>query len=111
MFGIKISVSHDYKHLVDHVSAKNNLINRIDRKIKSNIILSNFASSNFQSKIYLFNSHCCTFMGAYIRPLEMLLPKNTTELVLSFHKNITKLVFICPNMGQKRFKVLTKTKY
>ena len=32
--------------------------------------------------------------------------KKTTELVLLFHKNITKLVFHWPNMGQKSFKVL-----
>ena len=30
----------------------------------------------------------------------------TTELVFVFHKNITKLVFLWPNMGQKTFKVL-----
>ena len=32
--------------------------------------------------------------------------KKTTALVPLFHKNITKLVFLCPNMGQKCFKVL-----
>ena len=32
--------------------------------------------------------------------------KKTTELVLLFPKNITKLVFLWPNMGQKSFKVL-----
>ena len=30
----------------------------------------------------------------------------TTELVLLFHKNITKLVFLWSNMSQKSFKVL-----
>ena len=28
--------------------------------------------------------------------------KKTTELVLFFHKNITKLVFLWPNMSQKK---------
>ena len=45
---------------------------------------------------------------AYIRPLEIILAKKTTELVLLFHKNITKLVFLRPNMSQKSFKVLKK---
>ena len=34
--------------------------------------------------------------------------KKTTELFLLFHKNITKLVFLWPNMGQKSIKVLIK---
>ena len=34
--------------------------------------------------------------------------KRTTELVLLFHKNITQLIFLRPNMGQKSFKVFTK---
>ena len=33
----------------------------------------------------------------------------TTELFLLFHKNITKLVFLCPNMGQKSIKVLSQS--
>ena len=33
--------------------------------------------------------------------------KKTTELVLFFHKNITKLISLWPNMGQKCIKVLT----
>ena len=44
---------------------------------------------------------------AYIRPLEIILAKKTTELVILLHKIITKLVFLWPNMGQKSFKVLT----
>ena len=32
--------------------------------------------------------------------------KNTTELVLLFHKNLTNLVFLWPNMSQKSLKVL-----
>ena len=32
--------------------------------------------------------------------------KKTTELVLLFHNNITKLVFLWPNMDKKIFKVL-----
>ena len=56
MFGIKISVSDDYKRLGHHVSDKNNLINindvMNDMKIKSNRTLSNFAHLNFQSKVY-----------------------------------------------------------
>ena len=35
-----------------------------------------------------------------------MLAKKTTELVRLFHKNITKLVFLWPNMSQKSFKVL-----
>ena len=38
--------------------------------------------------------------------LEIILAKKTTELVLFFHKDITKLVFLWPNMRQKYFKVL-----
>ena len=34
--------------------------------------------------------------------------KKTTELVLLFHENITKLVFLLPKMSQKSFKVLNK---
>ena len=34
--------------------------------------------------------------------------KKTTELVLLFHKNITKLVFLWPNMSQKNIKVLIR---
>ena len=33
--------------------------------------------------------------------------KKSTELVLLFHKNITKLVFLWPNMGQRCFKVFS----
>ena len=47
------------------------------------------------------------FLMAYIRPLEIILAKKTTELVLLFHKKTTKLVFLWPNMGQLCFKVLT----
>ena len=43
---------------------------------------------------------------AYIRPLEKILAKKTTELVLLFHKKTTKLVFLWPNMSQKSIKVL-----
>ena len=70
MFGIEISVSHDYKHLDHHVSDKNNLVNIndiiIDMKIKSYITLRNFAHLNFQSKVYLFNSHCLSLYGTNI---------------------------------------------
>ena len=51
------------------------------------------------------------FLMAWYRPLEIILAKKTTELVLLFHKNITKLVFLWPNMGQKCFKVLTYTDF
>ena len=46
------------------------------------------------------------FLMAYIRPLEIILAKRTTDLVLHFHKKTTKL-FFGPNMGQKSIKVLT----
>ena len=45
---------------------------------------------------------------AYIRPLEIILVKKTTELALLFHEKTTKLVFLWPNMGLKNFKVLKK---
>ena len=48
----------------------------------------------------IFNGLCQTIRNNIVA-------KKTTELVLLFHKNITKLVFIWPNMGQKSFKVLT----
>ena len=41
----------------------------------------------------------------------LILAKNTTELVLLFHKKTTKLVFFWPNIGQKSIKVLIKIKY
>ena len=47
---------------------------------------------------------------AYISPLEIIMAKETTELILLFYKNITKLVFLWPNMGQKSFKVLSNRK-
>ena len=50
------------------------------------------------------------FLIAYIRLLEIVLAKKTTDLVLLFHKNITKLVFLWPNMSQKSFKVLNISK-
>ena len=37
--------------------------------------------------------------------------KKTTELVLLFHKETTKLVFLWPNMSQKSTKVLKATLY
>ena len=46
------------------------------------------------------------FLMAYIRQLEMILAKKTTELVFFFHKKTTKLVFLWHNMGQKILKVL-----
>ena len=44
------------------------------------------------------------FLLAYIRPLEIILAKKATELVLLFHKNIIMLVFLWPNMDQKTSK-------
>ena len=40
------------------------------------------------------------------RPLEIILAKKTTEIILLFHKNISKLVFLWPNISQNFFKVL-----
>ena len=48
------------------------------------------------------------FLMSYIRPLEIILAKKKTELLLLFHKNTTKLVFLWPNMGQNSIKVLNK---
>ena len=47
------------------------------------------------------------FLMTYIRLLEIILTKKNTELVLFFHKNTTKLVFIWSNITQKSIKVLT----
>ena len=47
------------------------------------------------------------FLMVYIRPIEIILAKKTTEIVLLFHKNTTKLVFLWPNMGQKCIKMLS----
>ena len=43
---------------------------------------------------------------AYIWTLKIIMAKKTTGLVLLFHKNITKLIFLWLNMGQTGFKVL-----
>ena len=51
------------------------------------------------------------FLLSWYKPLEIVLAKKTTELILLFHKNITKLVFLWPNMGQKSFKVLSERYY
>ena len=42
------------------------------------------------------------FNGLYLAIKNNIVTKNTTELVLLFHKNITKLVFLWPNMNQKK---------
>ena len=44
------------------------------------------------------------FYWAHIRPLEIILAKKTTELVLFFHKNTIKKVLFWSNMGQKTSK-------
>ena len=53
----------------------------------------NDSLTNLLTKIILF-------LMAYVRPLEIILAKKTTELVLLFYKNITKLVFLWTNMSQ-----------
>ena len=55
---------------------------------------------------YLFG-HNIISNGLYQAIKNNIVAKNTTGLVLLFHKNITKLVLIWPNMSQKNFKVLT----
>ena len=53
------------------------------------------------------NEFSCLFGHNIIsNGLYQAIRQKTTELVLLFHKNITKLVFLCPKMGQKCFKVL-----
>ena len=48
------------------------------------------------------NEFSCLFGHNIIsNGLEIILAKKTTELVLLFHINETKLVFLWPNMGQK----------
>ena len=44
--------------------------------------------------------------GIYQVIRNNIVAKKTTELVLLFHKNITKLIFLWPNIGQRIFKVL-----
>ena len=46
---------------------------------------------------------------ALYRPLEIILAKKTTELVLFFHKKTIKLVLLWPNMDQLCFKALIGT--
>ena len=46
------------------------------------------------------------FIMAWYRPIEIILAKKTTELVLLFHKKTTKLIFFWSNMSQICFKVL-----
>ena len=41
-----------------------------------------------------------------IRPLEIILAKKTTELVLLFHENINNLDFLWPNIGQKKLQTV-----
>ena len=45
--------------------------------------------------------------GLYEAIRNNIVAKKTTDLVLPFHKNITKLVFLWSNMGQKTIKVLS----
>ena len=49
------------------------------------------------------------FLMALHRPLEIILAKKTTEHILLFHKNITKLVFLWTNMSQKCIKLLSRS--
>ena len=52
------------------------------------------------------------FNGLYLAIRNNILAKKkTTELVLLFYKNISKLVFHWPNMGQKSIKVLMLIEY
>ena len=65
--------------------------------------------SRIISEFNLYSFSKILFLMVYIRPLKIILDKKTTELVLLFHKNITKQVFLWPNMGQKCCKELTFT--
>ena len=64
--------------------------------------------SRIISEFNLYSFSKILFLMVYIRPLEIILDKKTTELVLLFHKNITQLDFLWPNRGQKSFKVLNE---
>ena len=55
---------------------------------------------SFNTEMFFVSS----FVFQYIRTLEIILAKKTTELVLHFHKKTTKLVFLWPNVGQKASK-------
>ena len=47
------------------------------------------------------------FPTAYIRPLEKILAKKITELIL-LYKKTNKLVFVWPNMGQEKHHSVNK---
>ena len=77
-----------------------------------------FFSLNCNKK--LKHQHWCIFKAkgfvsvttflAHIGP-QVNIGQKATELVLLFYKDITKLVFLWPNIGQKIFKVLIIIKY
>ena len=54
----------------------------------------------------LFDHKIILLAGLYKAIRNNIVAKKTTELVLIFHKKITKLVFLWPNMSQLCFKVL-----
>ena len=51
------------------------------------------------------------FLIAWNRPLEIILAKKTTELVILFHKKTTMLVLLWSKMGQRSIKVLNNCYY
>ena len=55
------------------------------------------------------NEFSC-FFGLYQAIINNFVAKKTTELVLLFHKNATKLVFLWPNMSKENWKVLRQCK-
>ena len=68
-----------------------------------------FKKNNFYTWTTVSNYLLIT-TNTWYRPLEIILAKKITELVLLFYKKTTKLVFLWPNKGQKCFKVLIKQK-
>ena len=79
------SISLTFEALWAHIVAKENLVAFFVKK---------------ENKFSCFSTTILSIM-AYIRPLEIILAIKTNELVRFFNKNITKLVFLWPNVRQK----------
>ena len=64
-----------------------------------------------ENKFSCLFGHCIISNGLYQAIRNNIVPKKTTELVLLFHTNMTRLVFHWPNMSQKCFKLLIVIKF
>ena len=63
----------------------------------------------WRSKCFKNFLECLTLWCLISAFINNIVAKKTTEIVLLFHKNTTKLLFLWPNMGQKIIKVLIIT--